>query len=36
MNSCEKKPQCQAKYISIVHKLHIWSTLDELDKAYPY
>lgn len=33
MNSYEKKNQLQNKYISHVHKLHIWSALDELDKA---
>lgn len=28
-----RKKQLQNKYISHVHKLHIWSSLDELDKA---
>lgn len=32
----KKNPQLQTKYVSNAHRLHIWSTLDELDKAHPY
>lgn len=29
-----EKTQLQNKYVSYVHKLHIWSALDDLDKAH--